>query len=128
MQGVLLLLLLLPLARPVVAGPSGDGGGASWRWRRVPVTAPGQSGGLMALALRAGEPGRNAVAVGHAGGVSLRVGDGPFELAARTGPVRDLAFEPGGSLWIASLAGLWHWSREGQLSERSPAPGERAGR
>ena len=122
MKSVLVLLVLL--ASVAAAEPSRESDVASWRWRRVPVSVSGQEGGLVALATLPGEPGR--IAVGHEDGVSLRVGSGGFRFVARVAGVRDLAFEPDGSLWIGSLAGLWHLSRDGRLSDRSPAPGELA--
>jgi len=97
---------------------------ASWRWRHVPLPADGTGRGVVAVASFPGAPERFAVA--HEDGVSLGSGAAGFALAARVRGVRDLAFESDGSLWIASLSGLWHLSPEGQLSARSPAPGERA--
>ena len=125
MKRSLLLAVVLALSACVAAsGGRAESEVASWRWRQVPLPADGAGQGLVAVASLPGAPGR--VAVAHEDSVSLRVGAGNFVLVARVRGVRDLAFEPGGSLWIASLSGLWHVSREGQLSERSPAPGERA--
>jgi hypothetical protein len=115
------LLLFVLLTSIAAAGPSREWDVASWRWRRVPV-ATGRAGGLLAVASLSADPGR--VAVGHDEGVSLRVGTERFRFVARVTGVRDLAFDPDGSLWIGSLDGLWHLSRDGQLSDRSPAPGE----
>ncbi|MFP6630213.1 MAG: hypothetical protein VCC67_14380 [Myxococcota bacterium] len=122
MKSVLVLLVLL--TGVAAAEPSRERDVGSWRWRRVGVSASGREGGPVTVAALPGESGR--VAVGHEDGVSLRVGAGSFRFVARVAGVRDLAFEPDGSLWIGSLAGLWHLSRDGRLSDRSPAPGERA--
>ncbi len=113
------------------------GSDAGWRWRRVPIPSSGQGLGLTAVAIEparasggAGSepPGESVarVAIGDLGGVSLREEGGAFRFAARTAAVTDLSFGPDGSLWIASLRGLWRLSRAGRLSEHSPAPGELA--
>jgi hypothetical protein len=106
-----------------------DWSGPAWRWRRVPLRASGQGEGLTAVAAEAGPAGR--VAIGDLEGVSLREpsadgGPAAFEFAARVAGVTDLAFAPDGTLWIASLSGLFALSRGGELSDRAVAPGELA--
>ncbi|MEE2673415.1 MAG: hypothetical protein VX466_06460, partial [Myxococcota bacterium] len=118
------LVLLVLVAGGAAADPASESEIASWRWRRVPVSGSASAGGLVAVAVLPGAPARTAVS--HEEGVSLRIGPGAFRFAARVADVRDLAFEPDGSLWIGSLEGLWHLSRDGRLSDRSPAPGELA--
>jgi hypothetical protein len=92
-----------------------------WRWLRVPVNASGQGQGVLAVAVEAKPEGR--VAIGDLEGVSLRTSNGRFRFAARVTGVTDLAFAADGSLWIASLSGLWRLDPDGRLADRSPAPG-----
>ncbi len=96
----------------------------AWRWRRVAVNASGQGQGILAVAVEP-RPGAR-VAIGDLEGVSLATAAGRFRFAARVPGVTDLAFGAGGALWIASADGLWRLSPEGQLSDRSPSPGEAA--
>ncbi len=105
-----------------------------WHWRRLPAPSRGDGLGLTAVAAepagpmdaRSGDARAGRIAIGDGGGVLLRDPSGSFRFAARTRAVTDLRFGPRSALWIASLRGLWHLSPEGQLSERSPAPGEHA--
>ncbi len=62
--------------------------------------------------------------MGDAAGVSLRGAAEAFRFAARAEGVADLHFGPEGSLWIASLSGLFELSREGRRVDRTPGPGE----
>ncbi len=117
-------IVILLLTSVAAAGPAREWDVASWRFRRVPVAAAGREGGLLAVASLSGDAAR--VAVGHEQGVSLRVGTERFRSVARVAGVRDLAFEPDGSLWIGSRGGLYYRSRDGQLAERSPATGQLA--
>ncbi len=91
------------------------------------MSASGQGDGLLAVAV-AGAVTTDAsrVAVADLAGVSLRDGNGAFRFVARVEGVTDLAFARDGSLWIASLTGLWSLSPDGRLSPRPPAPGEGA--
>ncbi len=111
-------------------------------WRRVAV--PGASGALLALALAetpsrppatrpeaaAASPARGGLALGDEQGVLLREAPegGIWRRVLRRGPVHDLTFDEGGSLWAATGRGLFEIDPQGRATDRSPAPGEPARR
>lgn len=114
-----------PLAPRGAADLGLDWDAPTWRWQRLPVNASGQGDGLLALAVAA--PGTAVrVAVADAAGVSVREESGAFRFVARIAGVTDLAFARDGSLWIASLTGLWSLGPDGRLSPHPPAAGEGA--
>ena len=104
------------LAAPAVAENSSSA--SSWQLDRGPVG----SDGVQAVAIAAGR-----WAVGDARGVLLRGADGSWERLGLRSPVRDVAYAPDGSLWIAAEAGLWRFDGE-RLEPRVLAPGEESGR
>jgi hypothetical protein len=77
---------------------------------------------LSALAASAG----SGVAVGDGGGVSWWR-DGRWS-RAQTPAVRDLAFDPVGRLWIATLEGLFVWAPDARPQRRTLRDGDASGR
>jgi len=67
---------------------------------------------------------RGRVAAGGEDGVWLAEDGAPARRAVARGPVRDLAFDAEGALWIAGDEGLYRLGRDGRLADRTPGPGE----
>ncbi len=101
---------------PVDAGPPAR----SWGWRLAAQPGTAANG---ALSVAAGPGG--VTAVGDASGVLLPDEDGIWRRLALPGAVRDVAFAPDGSLWIASDAGLYRLAGH-RLETPTPAPGDAA--
>lgn len=117
--------VLLPVAcllTPPIAGLPGAAlaAGAEARWRAVPL--PGNPDALTALAAAEGD----RLAVGDARAAWLRDGGGARVRGLRRGAVRDLLFRPGGVLWVATEDGLFRLGPDGEVRDRSPAPGAAA--
>lgn len=104
----LALLLLVPRV-----------GQATATWRIDPVVT-GEGG---ATAVAAGTDGR--FAVGDARGATSSEPGGVVRRIDLAADVRDLAFDAGGALWIASGAGLFRYVH-GRAVLHTPAPGEAA--
>ncbi len=113
---VALLLALLPVA--VGAAAELDAPAAlGWRLVSPPVDEAG------ATAVAASADARWALGGGR--GVWLREATVDWRRLDLRGAVRDLAFAPAGSLWIASSEGLLCFDGE-HVSLRTPAPGDEA--
>ncbi|MCX5737661.1 MAG: hypothetical protein NTZ61_04050, partial [Proteobacteria bacterium] len=111
---VALLLALLPVSAGAVA-ESGASAKPTWRL----VSPPVDESGATAIAVSADA----RWALGDGRGVWLRDAAGAWRRLDLRGAVRDLAFAPAGSLWIASSQGLLCFEGE-RLSLRTPAPGD----
>ena len=111
---VALLLALLPVSAGAVP-ESGAPATPSWRL----VSPPVDESGATAIAVSADA----RWALGDGRGVWLRDAAGAWRRLDLRGAVRDLAFAPAGSLWIASSQGLLCFEGE-RLSLRTPAPGD----
>ncbi len=99
-----------------------NSGAGNWRWRWSQQASTAGEKGVRALAV---DPLRPRLAVGGTRGVALRNLQPPArERSVRVADVRDLRFDPDGALWIAAVTGLWRLDQQGQLENRSPAPGE----
>jgi hypothetical protein len=64
------------------------------------------------------------IAAGDEDGAWLALRGEPARRVAAPGPVRDLAFDAEGTLWIAGDEGLFALDAEGRLHERTPSAGE----
>ncbi len=113
-----LWLVWLGAALVAVTGPAeGAGAPPPVAWRRssgFPGLGPAQAVALDASGAR--------VAVGDDDGAWLREG-GPARRVVRRGPVRDLAFDRRGGLWVATAEGLFRRDAAGRVADRTPAPG-----
>ena len=103
---------------PIGAGPPSR----VWHWQLADPTMAAREG---ALAVAASPDGR--AAVGDGSGLRLRDARGVWRRLALSGAVRDLAYAPDGSLWIASDDGL-HRLAGDRLETLVPAAGDAARR
>jgi hypothetical protein len=111
---VALLLALLPVT-PCATAEIGTPAAPSWRLASPPVDESGATAVAVSADAR--------WALGDGRGVWLRDASGDWRRLDLRGAVRDLAFAPTGSLWIASSEGLSYFDGE-RLSPRTPAPGD----
>jgi hypothetical protein len=111
---VALLLALLPVAAGATAQRAASSA-PSWRL----VSPAVDESGATAVAVSADA----RWALGDGRGVWLRDAAGAWRRLDLRGAVRDLAFAPAGSLWIASSQGLLCFEGE-RLSLRTAAPGD----
>ena len=112
----ILWLLLLALSLESASAEAPD-----LRWQRSTLFPA--LGEVSALAF---DPDTGRVAVGDEQGVWLSGGAPAAARVLRRGPVRDLAFGPGGGLYAATDRGLFHQSGDGKVTERSLGAGARA--
>jgi hypothetical protein len=106
-------------AAPVSPVPAPELVGGPVEWQRSAAFA-----GLGEASAVAVDAAGSRVAAGDEDGAWLLEGEGHARRVAAPGPVRDLAFGPDGTLWIAGDEGLFALDPEGRLHERTPAPGE----
>jgi hypothetical protein len=90
-------------------------------WQPVADGLRGRRVGALAL-----EPGSERLAIGDDQGVRLGGAGAPMRRVLHRGPVRDVAFVPGGGLLAATESGLYRIDASGPVGPIAPGPGPSA--